>query len=153
MPMGNLSYLFVEEKTLDSLSELTDGADCIFVVNAKSDAWLINTYPVELYHADQVFVTWIAAGMREEAALEKLSGDCPVYLFVDDIPTSYDDNGDPFYYYVDEEHDNAIVRIDDDKLDEELYSYYRGLSISDTFRSVGRYTIFSHTYNIYQIRS
>lgn len=141
----SLTFLFDKTRTLDNVDELTSGNECIFVVGEKADTWLVDTLPGSVYNADNVIMTYVTVDEDILERIASLETNKKVYLFIDEYNRTDIDGTDCFLYY--NEKSNHVEKISAD----DYYDIFRNLPYSTMFKYIGKYSIFTSTYTIYEL--
>lgn len=145
LPGKGVTYFFDEERTIDSINELTADSDCIFVETLYDQMWLIDTLPIELYNVDKVFVTYMMPNEGTMQRIADLNTGKNVYLFVDEHFRTVTENADQFIYMNENTKVEELISVD------EYFEPFKNLPYVTMFRYIGSYTIFERTYAIYRL--
>ena len=140
-----ITYLFDNERTINSLSELTADSECIFVDAQYYQTWLISVLPFEIYDADKVFMTYITEDKDIEKKMASLKTDKKVYLFLNEFSKQNVNGNDIILCNEKDTNKTSEINL------QEYYAVFKNMPYSTMFKYIGKYTIFHRTYTIYQI--
>ncbi len=150
LPATGLNYLFDEKGDIKSVDAMTTGALCILSACELNEVWMMNYLPAEMYHVDQVFVTYTGAEEECQSELESVASDKPVYLFLQ-YP-EYNADGSYLIKIYNKEKDILEYSSMNEKEYEKIYiNFYKNLSIAKEFTYIGDYVMFSRDYALYRL--
>ncbi len=137
----NYFFTFDDERTMDSIKELTADSACIVAETSSGETWLIDTLPIEMYDVDNIFITYINMDKTIQQRMADLeSNGKKVYLFVDEELRMEHEGKDCFMDY-----NGDFIPA------KEYFSSIQSLPYAHQFDYVGKYTIFKRTYTIYRL--
>ena len=150
MSSMNILFFFETDDSIDSVYEMTKDAQCILLMEKKSEEWTIDTWTNEIFDVDNFFITYYSEQEKYKDELESMKTDSPIYLFALQMDMETGDDGKEYYWYYDNDAGENVT-CEEKEFTDKFYGFYKKLSISKKFEYVGDYTVFNRTYDVYRL--